>query len=89
MNYIELDDTHVSEIENIENAREFISEALDCLYGSKSLDHLEFALQEACAYLEIPYPKGELKIEKKNLYFEIGVAMSRHQAQVLNRTTGE
>lgn len=93
MNYYEQDEynvdpeyVHVSELEQVEEAKGFISEALDCLYGNKPLDHLEFALEEACSYLDIPFPKGKLKIEKpSNPYFEFGVAMSKHQARILSR----
>jgi hypothetical protein len=76
----------VVELEQVEEAKVFISEALDCLYGDKPLDHLEFALEEACSYLDIPFPKGKLKIEKpSNPYFEFGVVMSKHQARILSR----
>lgn len=80
---------HVSELEDVEQAREFISEVVEGLYGEKSLDHMERALEEACAYLDIPFPNKELTITKKNPYFQFGVDLSTHQARVISRTTGE
>lgn len=78
-------DPTLPELEELEEAKEFISEALECLYGNKSLEHLEFTLQNACAYLDIPYPKGELKIKKKNQYFDFGVFLAKNQAKILNK----
>jgi len=92
---------HVSELEeleeNIEQAREFLVEAFKGLYGDKSLDHMERALEEVCAYLRVPFPKQELKVTKENEspmyyenpYFQIGAIMSKGQARVLNRTKHE
>lgn len=90
--------SHVDELEQVEEAKGFISEALDCLYGNKSLEHLEFALENACAYLDIPFPKEDLKVQKVNYaaphakdYFDFGASLARGQAVILNRTqeTGE
>lgn len=78
---------HISELENFEQAKEFISEVVEGLYGEKSLDHMERALEEACAYLDIPFPDKELTITKKNPYFQFGVALSTCQARILSTTT--
>lgn len=84
---------HVSELEdieeNIEQAKEFLTDVVEGLYGNKSLDQMERSLEEACAYLKVPFPKRELTITKKNPYFQCGVALSKHQAKVLYRTKGE
>lgn len=80
---------HVSELEDIECAREFLADVVEGLYGDTSLDQMERALEEACAYLKVPFPKKELTITKKNPYFNFGVALSKHQSRVLSRTKGE
>ncbi len=79
---------HVSELEDVECAKEFLAEVVEGLYGDKPLDQMERSLEEACAYLKVPFPKKELTITKKNPYFKFGVALSKHQAGVLPRTTG-
>ncbi len=80
---------HISELEDIECAKEFLAEVVEGLYGDKPLDQMERSLEEACAYLKVPFPNKELTITKKNPYFQFGVALSKHQARVLSRTTGE
>ena len=79
----------VSELEDVECAKEFLADVVEGLYGNKPLDQMERALEEACAYLKVPFPNKELTIKKKNPYFDFGVAISKHQAHVLTRTTGE
>jgi len=76
---------HVSELDKYEDAKGFLIDVLDSLYGNKSLDDMERALEEACAHMEIPFPKGNLKVNKNNPYFQLGAAMSRTQARVLSR----
>ena len=80
---------HVSELEHVEEAKEFLADVVEGLYGDKSLDQMERSLEEACAYLKVPFPNKELTITKNNPYFQVGVALSKHQAKVLSRTTGE
>jgi len=86
--YYDLDPefVHVSELEDVEQAKDFLSDVVEGLYGDTSLEQMERSLEEACAYLKVPFPKKELTITKKNPYFEFGVALSRHQAQVVSRT---
>ena len=86
---IESEYVHVSELEDVEHAKEFLADVVEGLYGEKSLDQMERSLEEACAYLKVPFPNKELTITKKNPYFQFGVALSKHQARVLSRTTGE
>ena len=80
---------HVSELEDVECAKEFLSDVVEALYGKTSLDQMERSLEEACAYLKIPFTNRDLTITKKNPYFQFGIALSKHQAKVLCRTTGE
>ena len=77
---------HASELEDVEQAKEFLADVVEGLYGTKSLAHMERALEEACAYLKVPFPNKELTIQKKNPYFDFGVALSKNQARVLSRT---
>ena len=81
--------SEVTEVEDVENAREFLEQAVNGLYGDASLEQIERSLEEACAYLKVPFPNKELTITKKNPYFQFGVALSKHQARVLSRTIGE
>ena len=80
---------HPSELEDVECAKDFISQAVQGLYGNGSLEQIERSLEEACAYLKIPFPNKELTITKKNPYFEFGVSLSKGQARVLSRNTVE
>lgn len=80
---------HVSELEDIECAKEFLSDVVEGLYGKNSLDQMERSLEEACAYLKIPFPNKELTITKKNPYFQVGVALSKHHSQVPCTVIGE
>ena len=66
--------THVSEIEAVEQAKEFLADVVEGLYGDKPLDQI---------------PNKKLTITKKNPYFQLGAALSRFQGEVLLRTTGE
>lgn len=86
---------HVSEVEELEEkikwAKDFLKEALEGLYGEKSLDHAEHALEEVCSYLDVPFPGTEIKVTKQkphlsNPYFQFGTLLSHKQAQVINRT---
>ena len=77
---------HVSELEDVEQAKDFLADVVEGLYGDKPLDQMERSLEEACAYLKVPFPNKELTITKKNPYFKFGVAISKHQATVLSRT---
>lgn len=85
----DLEYVHVSELEDVEYAKEFLSDVVEGLYGEMSLEQMERSLEEACAYLDVPFPNKELTITKKNPYFEFGVALSKNQAQILSRTKGE
>lgn len=80
---------HVSDIEDVECAKEFLSDVVEGLYGDKTLDQMEHSLEEVCAYLKVPFPNKELTITKKNPYFKFGVGLSKHQARILYRTTPE
>lgn len=94
---LESEYSHVSELQDVECAKEFISDVLEALYGDSSLDQMENSLEEACACLKVPFPTTELKITKSNPYFEtnnpyfqVGLAISKHQAQLIlnkRRTT--
>jgi len=92
---VESEYVHVSELEELETkieyAKDFLSEALEGLYGEKSLDQMERALEEVCAYLDVPFPIQELKVTKtkphlSNPYFKFGALLSQKQAQVVSRT---
>jgi hypothetical protein len=68
---------HTSELEDIGQAKEFLSDAIDGLYGDAPLDQIERSLEEACAYLKIPFPDKQLTITKKHPDKAQGRALSR------------
>lgn len=55
---------HVSELEDVYEAKKHLAAALESLYGDSTLDLLEHNLEEAFAYLGMPFPDGQLKVEK-------------------------
>lgn len=80
---------HVSELEYIDRAKDFLKDVVEGLYGDKSLAQVERSLEEVCSYLKVPFPNRELTITKKNPYFHFGLDLSRIQTEMLCRTTGE
>lgn len=75
---------HVSELEDLDNAKDYMKDVLDGLYGEKSLDEMERALEEVCFHLDVDFPHKLLKVQKKSPYFELGAALSRAQAKKMS-----
>ena len=75
-----VDSEYIHAVEDtLESAREWLIEVLQGLYGDKSLDYMEHALEEVCSYLNVPFPKKEMQITEKNPYFVLGVRLSKNQ----------
>lgn len=60
------------------NAADWMEEVLHQVYNIGNVSLLENALEELAALLEVKFPKGEPKIErKKNELFDFGVQLMK------------
>lgn len=71
----------LEEISDLEYAREKMQVILDSLYGEKPLNDMQDAIYEMCGALDVPTPKNELNIQKKeDEYFKLGKYLMKNQA---------
>ncbi len=51
----------------LENAREFLESVVEMMYSKEKLNMEDFEshLEEACSYLDIGFPMGDIQIKRK------------------------